>query len=66
MSIPWQKSVAPIITFHAGRAKPLCHISVMLTSSGDLFHKSVTNLTHNDIAIHNDKQGKKWRDVFWS
>ncbi|EHX37853.1 hypothetical protein ECP02999174_0460 [Escherichia coli P0299917.4] len=34
------------------------------------FHKSVINLTHNDVALmiatYLLQQGKSWRDVFWS
>ncbi|POP46716.1 hypothetical protein CHU32_07300 [Superficieibacter electus] len=67
MSVPWQKSVKRIIPSEAGRAKLRCHIVFTRSSHDYLFHKSVINLTHNDVAIHNDdKQGKKWRDVFWS
>jgi hypothetical protein len=39
--------------------------------SGNVFHKSVINLTHNDAALqtcnlNKIRQGKVWRDVFWS
>ncbi|RXW29963.1 hypothetical protein DM877_05555 [Enterobacter cloacae] len=67
---PWRKKMLAIINIQ-GRKITAVIKQQFAIYSGKVFHKSVINLTHNDAALqtcnlNKIRQGKVWRDVFWS